>query len=344
MKQSKQPVADSPERDMMKLILGKWISKPVYVAARLGIPDLLRTGAKSVTELAELTKTDGDTLYRMMRALASTGIFADTGDRKFANTPLSETLARGRLRSASLMFLSPWHDRMWENLLYTIQTGKPAFEKTYGTSAFHWLRDHPEEREIFHETNSYQSALSLRAVAEVYDFSDIKTVTDAGGGTGSVLMEILKSNPGVSGTLAELPEVIALFEKIEKEKSIETRIRAVECDFFKGIPGGSDLYLLSHILHDWPDEQCTVILDNCRAAMGSGGRLLILEAVVPAGNEFSTAKLLDLEVLLMGGGRERTEEEFRTLLAKSGFSLTRVMETNGDVSVLECVPEQRSSD
>ena len=330
---------NSPEQQMMQFILSKWISKPIYVAAKLGIPDILGEENKSIKDLAELTDTSAATLYRMMRALASVGIFSELENHNFKNTPLSECLMKDRLKSAVLMFQSSWHDSIWENLQYSIQTGKPAFEKVFGESAFEWFGKNPEEATIFHEANSFKAASSHRVITEVYDFSGIKILADVGGGVGSLMIEILNVNPHMKGVVAELPQVVPQLNKIIKKNKLERRMSAVECDFFKKIPRSSDTYLLSHILHDWPDEKCITILKNCRKAIPAYGKLLIVEGIIPPGNEFSISKLLDLEVLLMGGGCERTEDEFRSLFNKSGFSLSQVIRTEESISIIEGVPK-----
>ncbi len=329
----------APEARMMKFILGKWISKPIHVAAKLGIADILAEGSRNIDYISEMTGTHPPSLYRMMRALSSVGVFAETEDRVFVNTPLSECLAENRLRSASLMFHSEWHDKMWDNLLYSVETGNPAFEKLYGEPAFDWFEKHPEEARVFHEANSFKAASSHRVIADVYDFAGIKTVTDVGGGLGSLMIEILKANPAMKGVVAELPETACHLAEVIRENKLESRMTAVECDFFKVIPAGSDAYLLSHVIHDWPDEKCIQILRNCRKAIGSDGRLLIVEAVIPPGNDFSISKLLDLEVLLMGGGRERGEEDFTRLMTQSGFCLSRIIDTGEHISIIEGTPE-----
>ncbi|MDM8538790.1 methyltransferase, partial [Desulfobacterales bacterium HSG17] len=205
----------------------------------------------------------------------------------------------GKLRSASLMFHSDWHDKMWDNLLYSIQTGKPAFEKVQGEPAFDWFGKNPEQAELFHKANAYKAASSHRVIAETYNFKGINTITDVGGGLGSLMVEILKAHPHLKAVVAELPEVIEQVKQTIRQNSLENRMKAVECDFFNDIPEGSDVYLLSHVLHDWPDDKCIDILNNCRK---TEARLLIIEAVIPDGNTFSVSKLLDLEVLLMGRG------------------------------------------
>jgi len=328
-----------PEQQMMQFILGKWISKPIYVAAKLGISDILAKGSRNIEELAEMTTTMADPLYRMMRALVGVGVFAELENRVFENTPLSECLTKGRLRSAALMFESDWHNNVWDNLMYSIQTGKPAFEKVFSKPAFEWFGNSPKEAEIFNEANSFKAVFTHRIIVERYDFSRIKNLTDVGGGLGSLMIEILKTNSHMKGTVAELPETVPQIIKIINENKLENKIRAVECDFFKEIPEGSDAYLLSHILHDWPDDKCITILKNCRKAMDSKGKLLIVEGIIPPGNEFSISKLIDLEVLLMGGGCERTEDEFRGLLNRSGFDLSQIVHTDESTSIIEGIPE-----
>ena len=329
----------SPVDQMMQFILGNWISKPIYVATKLGIADILAGGARSIDEIAEKTETHSPTLYRLMRALSGLGIFAETEDRVFVNTPLSECLQENRLRAASLLFHSDWHDRMWDHLLYSIKTGRPAFDKVHGKPAFEWFADHAEEAKVFHDANSFKAAMSHRVIVDVYDFTGIKELTDVGGGLGGLMMETLRANPTMRGIVAELPETARRVGAIVEDSELADRMTAVECDFFEEVPAGSDAYLLSHVLHDWSDERCVRILRNCRKAMGTDGRLLIVEAVIPTGNAFSVSKLLDLEVLLMGGGRERSEEEFRWLLEESGFRLSRILPSDGDVSIIEGIPE-----
>lgn len=329
----------SPENQMMQIILGKWISKPVNVAAKLGIPDILKDKSRTIDELAEITNTHPDSLYRMMRALAGVGIFVEKEEQCFGNTPLSECLIEERLRAAALLFHSAWHDKMWDNLLYSIQTGKSSFEKEFGEPVFEWFKKNPDQAEVFHKANSYKAATSHRVIADIYDFTSYRSIVDVGGGEGRLLAEILKTNSHMQGDVAELPGMIPQINKVIKENQLKSRMKAVESDFFKSVPKEYDVYLFSHVLHDWSDDKCIAILKNCRKAMGLNGKLLIIEAVIPDKNEFSVAKLLDLEVLLMGGGRERREEEFRNLLKNSGFHFSQIIQTSEVISILECIPE-----
>jgi len=324
-----------PHAQMMQFILGTWISKPIYVAAELGIADMLVDGAKSIDELARTTGTHGPLLYRVMRALASVGIFSEAGDRSFELTPMAECLKDGALRSTALMFNADWHDKAWENLLYSVRTGEVAFEKAHGIPAFDWLEKNPRAAALYHEANAFKAASSHRAIIDAYDFSGINTLTDVGGGHGALMAEILGAYPVMKGVIAELRTVEKEAREFIRTKGLDARCEVIECDFFKEIPPGSDAYLMSNILHDWNDEACRSILGNCRRAMRPGFPLLAVEAVIPPGNEFSVAKLLDLEVLVMGGGRERTEAEFRDLFESSGFTISRVIPTHENVSVIE---------
>lgn len=328
----------NPDHQMMQYILAKWISKPIYVAAKLGIADILSAKDIHINDLAEQTYTSSSGLYRLMRALAGVGIFKETQDRIFSNTPLSECLKKDRLKPAALFFESSWHNRLWDELLFSVQNEKPAFEKTFGKPVFEWLADNPIEAEIFHQANAMKASSSHKVIAEVYDFEGIGTLMDVGGGYGNLMIEILRVYPHIKGIIAELPGMIPKICQTIKTSQLESQIKAVECDFFESIPKGSDSYLLSHILHDWPDDECITILKNCRKAIPESGKLLIIESIIPQGNEFSIGKLLDLEVLLMGGGRERTAEEFNKLFHDSGFRLSSILSTRENISILEGRP------
>jgi hypothetical protein len=324
-----------PHAQMMQLILGKWISKPIYVAAELGIADMVADGPKSIDELAHMSKVHAPSLYRVMRALAGVSIFTETSEKRFSLTPMAECLKTGAMRSIALMFNSDWHDKAWENVLYSVRTGKAAFDKAHGMPIFEWFRKHPRAAHIYHEANAIKAMTSHRAIIDAYDFSDIARLTDVGGGHGALMAEILGANPAMRGVVAELPSVVKEAREFIHNRGLQTRCEVVECDFFKEIPAGSEAYLMSHILHDWDDERCQRILANCHAAMKPGSTLLVVETVIPPGNEFSVAKLMDLEVLVMGGGRERTEAEFRDLFESSGFTLSRVVPTQESISVIE---------
>jgi len=324
-----------PPAQLMKFIVGKWISKPIYVAAELGIADMLAEGPKSIKELAKASRSHQPSLYRMMRALASVGIFSETIDKGFELTPMAEYLKKDAMRSIALMFNSDWSDKAWGYFLDCIKTGDTAFEKAHGMPVSNWLEKNPQAAEVFNEANAIKAAGSHRAIVDVYDFSSISTMTDVGGGLGALMAEILEANPLMKGIVADIPSVIEKARDFIKDRGLEDRCRLSECDFFKKIPSGSDAYLMSNILHDWSDEQCQIILVNCQNAMKTGARLLIVEMVIPPGNEPSVAKFLDLEMFVITGGRERTEEEFRNLLESSGFKLSRIIPTRENICIIE---------
>ena len=326
-----------PPAQLMKFIVGKWISKPIYVAAELRIADLLADGPKSIEALAETTRTHAPTLYRVMRALASIGIFCETGDKLFELTPMAACLKTGAMRSIALMFNADWNDKAWIHFLHSVKTGETAFGTALGMPVSDWLENNPRAAQVFNEANAVKAAASHRAIVDVYDFTGISTLIDVGGGIGALMAEILISNPLIKGMVADIPSVVRGARKYIRAHGLEARFEAVVCDFFKEIPSGGDAYLLSHVLHDWPDEQCARILDNCYQAMTSKSKLLVVEMIVPSGNEFSVAKLLDLEMLVVTGGRERTETEFRDLLKSSGFKLSRIIPTAESVCVIEAI-------
>jgi ubiquinone/menaquinone biosynthesis C-methylase UbiE len=326
-----------PHAQLMQFILGKWISKPIYVVAELGIADLLVNGPESIETLAEKIEAHAPTLYRIMRALAGVGIFSEISNRCFELTPMAECLRTGVMRSIALMFHADWHDKAWDQLVYGVRTGKPPFEKAHGKPVFEWFNDHPEAAKIYNEANALKAVNSHRAIVDAYDFSIIKILTDVGGGYGSLMAEILIAFPALQGVVADLASVAEVAKTEIQTRGLDTRCRVVKCDFFREIPAGSDAYLMSHILHDWDDEHCRVILNNCQRAMEPGSKLLIVETIIPEGNAFSIGKLLDLEVFVTGGGRERTEAEFKGLLEACGFKLARIYPTQESISVIECI-------
>ena len=325
----------APQAQLMKFILGRWISKPIYVTAELGIADLLADGPKSIDELAQKSQSHAPSLYRVMRALASVGIFSETDENRFELTPMAECLKTGAMRSIALMFNSDWNDKAWEYFLDSVKTGDTAFEKAHGMPVSDWLENNPLAAKVFNEANAIKAIGSHRAIIDAYDFSDINTLADVGGGLGVLMAEILTANPSMQGVVLDMPSVIRETGKLIRDRDIEDRCRAIECDFFKSIPSGSDAYLMSNILHDWSDEQCRRILKNCYKTMKPGSKLLVMEIIVPHGNNPSVAKLMDLEMMVITGGRERTETEYKSLFESSGFRLSRIISTKESVHIIE---------
>ena len=322
-------------QQIMQYALSKWINKPMYVAAELGIADILSEGPISIEELAQLTKTHKHSLYRLMRALSGLGIFSESDNRDFQLTPMGELLKDDALRPIVQMFNSDWHDKAWGKLANSIRTGKNAFVNAHKVPIMKWLESNPEAAEIFNKANMIKSTMSAKLINQIYDFSAYKSVADIGGGYGGLLLEILKSNPNLFGSILDLPYVKNGAEKNIRNFDLENNCSFIECDFFKEITVDSDIYMLSNILHDWNDERCKIILENCYQAMNSKSRILIVEHIVPTGNEFSISKLLDLEMFVIGDGQERTEQEYRDLLEKSDFKISKIYSEGDNISIIE---------
>jgi len=326
-----------PPAQLMQFIVGKWISKPIYVAAQLGIADYLKVGAKPIDEIARHCDAHTPSLYRVMRALASVGIFSETEDGQFELTPMAEFLQTGKLRAAAMMFNSDWNDKAWGSIVESVKTGVPAFEIAHEVPFGPWLETHPHHAEVLHEANAVKAAASYRGIVDVYDFSGISTLTDIGGGYGELMAEILAANPALKGTIADRPSAFTGAEQVLRSRQLDHRCQLVECDFFEAIPTESDAYLMSNILHDWPDLLCKRILRNCASSMKSGSKLLIVEMLISPGNSTSVAKLLDLEMMVLSGGRERTLEEYKALLKTAGLVYSNVTPVDENLFIIECI-------
>jgi len=330
------PVELPPTAAILQMIQGFWVSRAIYVAAKLGIPDLLKDGPKSAENLAQVTSTHAPTLYRVMRALDSVGVLAEDGDGRFTLTPLGATLRTdvpGSLRFFVIEELGENHYPAWEKVLYSVRTGAIAFNHVYGASKWQYMQGHPEEARIFDEAMASVSSVFAAAIVGAYDFSSSKTVVDVGGGNGSLLTAILSVNPHLRGVLFDVPHVVAAARR-GMEANLLERCEIVGGDFFKSVPAG-DTCLLRWIIHDWDDEPSVAVLKNCRDAITAGGKVLIVEAVLQPGRATSFSKFLDLNMLVMTGGRERTETEYRKLLSTAGLSLARIIPTQTQVSIIE---------
>jgi cyclopropane fatty-acyl-phospholipid synthase-like methyltransferase len=325
-----------PER-LMQHLTGRWIGKAIYVAAELCIADLLARGPRSIQEIAGETRTHPPSLYRLMRALAGVDIFREAEDGRFELTPMAECLQTGAMRSFARLFHSEFEDLAWTRLLDGVRTGRTPFELAHGRPLFRWLETHPRETELLNEANAVKAASSHRAIIDVYDFSGVSRMMDLGGGWGALMTEILEARPHLRGVVAERDDVARGAREWIRSRGLAHRCDVLVCDFFEKVPGGCDALLLSHILHDWPDEACLRILGNCRDALEPGTRLLVVEMLLPPGNEPSMSKLLDLEMMVVTGGIERTEREIAALLEASGFAVARVLKTRASVSLVEAM-------
>lgn len=319
----------------MKFIVGKWISKPIYAAAELGISDQLTDGPMSIEELAGKCGAHAPSLYRMMRALASVGIYHEMEDGRFGLTPMAELLRSGAMNSVARLFNVQWNDEAWIYFLDGVRSGKSPFIAAHGRPIFEWLKEHPQEERVLMEANAVKAAVSHSVIIDAYDFSGLGTLVDVGGGNGSLMAEILAANPNMKGIVADISPVIDEAGELIRTRELEDRCTALECNFFESIPRGGDAVILSNVLHDWDDKRCGIILRTCARAQKPGDILLVVESIIPPGNEPSIAKLLDLEMFVITGGMERTESEYRSLLESSGYDLSRVVHTKGTVSILE---------
>jgi O-methyltransferase domain/IclR helix-turn-helix domain len=325
---------------MYELTTGAWVSQAIYVAAGIGVADRLAAGPRPVTEIAEETGTHAPTLYRLLRALADIGVFAELDGRRFALTGLGELLrgdVPGSMRSWAMMLGRPFHLRVWADLAESLRSGEPAFERVHGQSGFEYLRDHPEDGQVLNEAMTAASAQFIAPVVDSYDFGVFKTVVDVGGGQGALLAAVLAANPGVHGVLFDQPHVISGAGRPLEDAGVADRCERVGGDFFDSVPTG-DAYLLSNVLHDWDDERCAAILASVREAMNDDGRVLLGEAVLPDAVAPHPAKWIDLEMLVMGGGRQRTEREYRELFHEAGLRLTRVIPTHVMFDLVEAEP------
>ena len=332
--------APPPQFAMLQLIIGFWVSRAIYVAAKLGLADLVKDSPKTADELARLTGTHSPSLYRALRALASVGVFTDDGRGRFAQTPLSETLRSdtpGSLRALAIVELGQEHYPAWGNLMHSVKTGEIAFDNLFKQNAWEYYAQNPEDASNFNESMRGLTEIVNVAVLEAYDFSGADKLVDVAGGTGRLISSILSACPRMRGVLFDLPHVIAEAGPLLDAAGVRDRCETSTGDFFRSVPEGGDAYVMKWIIHDWDDEKSTAILKNIRRAMDEKGKLLLIEMVVPEGNQPDLSKFLDLDMMVMTGGRERTEAEFNSLLAASGFKLTRVVRTASPICVIEAV-------
>ena len=340
MPQSETPQPNQampPQLAILQMASGYWVSQSIYVAAKLGIADLLKDSPKSCDDLATATGTNAPSLYRLLRALASLGVFAETELNQFTLTPLAACLQSDVPNSfrAFVILLGEEHYRAWGDLLHGVQTGGSPFENVYGMNLFDYLAQNPSAK-IFDESMTNASAIESATIAASYDFSSIQTLVDIAGGEGLLIASILKSNPTLKGVLFDRPHVIERAKRFLEAEGVLERCQLAAGSFFESVPEGGDAYILKHIILDWDDERAIAILKQCHKVMPANGKILVAEQVIPPGNEPFMGKLLDLTMLVITpGGRERTEAEYRALFEKAGFKLTRIVPTQDEISIIE---------
>jgi hypothetical protein len=327
--------------DLLRMTDGLLIHQSVCATARLGIADLLKDGPRSAADLAVALAVNEDALYRTLRFLAGQGLFYENEARTFTNSALSEWLrsdVRGSVRSILIYRGSPFYFAPFIDLLYSIETGAPAREKGLGVSGFEQLRRNPEEGRIFDDAMTNITMLCAPSVAAAYDFGQWGSLMDVGGGNGLLLSTIMTVHPGLRGVLADVPEVLDRARRTLCQAGPTGRLQFQPIDFFVGIPLGCRAYLMKNIIHDWDDERALRILLNCRQAVPDDGVLLLVEYCVGAGNTPTVGKALDLVMLALTGGKERTVSEHRELLARAGFSFNQTIPLANDVMIIEARP------
>jgi hypothetical protein len=314
------------------------VSRIVYAAAKLGLADQLASGSKNAAELAGPMRVDAPSLHRLMRALASLGILTERSEHFYALTALGEALktgAPGSARASVLMQGSPWFQTSFDHVVDVIQTGKNGFERVHNQQLFDYLEQHPEDGSLYNEAMAGLTSQEPAAVVAAYDFAPFNTVIDVGGGTGNMITTILTRHPGLRGVLFDKPNVVADAVPLLEAKGLSSRISVEAGDFLQTVPHGGEAYVLSHVIHNFSEDQCLTILGHVHEAMKLTGRLLIIETVLLPGDLPDPGKMLDMTMLTVGRGQERTENEYSHLLTRASFRVTRVVPTKSRVSVVE---------
>lgn len=330
----------SYEFALFKLIAAPWVSRSIYVFVKLGVVDLLEKGSMNFQQIAEAVEADPDALHRLLQGLAKTGLLIETCPGTFTLTKLGECLksgAPGALRSWALLWGEEYH-HAWSELLGAVQTGTTAFDRAHGANLYQYLHDNPETARTYNDAMTGLAELVYPAVVAAYDLSTSRQLVDVGGGCGTLIASILAANPNLKGILFDQPDVVSKASTVLEASGVADRCEIVKGDFFKAVPKGGDTYVLSNILHNWDDERAAAILQNCRQAIAESGTILVVETVLSGKDEPALARVHDLSMLVLTRGRERTEDEFSKLLARSGFELKRVIPVQPMTCVVEAVP------
>lgn len=332
----------NPLMQMLQMMNGLWLTQCIGVAAQLGVADHLVAGAKSVDTLAESMSVDAQSLYRLLRALASSGIFSEGEPRHFQLTPMAECIrsdAPNSIRGLAIWTaIEPSHWGAWGNLLYSVKTGKPAFEQVAGMPIFEYFGQNSDAAAVFNQAMTSASAIFNPAIVFAYDFSSLNTLVDIGGGQGAFLAAILQANPHLNGIVYDLPPVVAGAKPYLEQLGLQQRCQPVGGSFLESVPEGGDAYIMKNTMTNWDDDHAVQILKNCYRAMPPGGKLLLVQSVIVPGNEPNLGKFTDLEMLLVtSGGHERTAAEFEAILNLAGFQITRILPIKCPFSIIEAV-------
>lgn len=326
---------------MFEVVANYWTSRAIHAGTVLALPDHLADGPKTAAELAELTGSDPRSLSRLLRALAGIGLFEADAQGRYVTTPFGDTLRTdvpGSLASFVQMELGEAHHAAWGQLVYSVQSGEPAFEKAVGKPIWEFFEQSPVMADHLGRAMTGLTAMVSDAVIDVYDFSPFRKIVDVGGGEGGFVASILAAQPDARGVVFDLPHVVAKAAERIAEAGFADRTELVGGSFFEKVPEGGDLYTMKWVLHDWNDESSIEILKSTRKVMPDTARLIVVDTVIPDGNVFSPGKIIDLNMMVLSGGQERSADEFRALLSAAGFTLTRILPTASPSSIVEAVP------
>jgi hypothetical protein len=320
--------------ELARLVDGFRVSQTIHAAVDLGIPDLLADGDRTADELADASGADASALYRLLRALASLGILHEADGRRFSLTELGQPLrgdVPGSLRGWVRLIGRDHMWRSWGNLANAVRAGENSFRALHGTDVWEWRADHPEESAIFDEAMMSLTVGANAAILSAYDFGRFGTVVDVGGGNGTFLAAVLAAHPQLRGVVFDQEHVVSGAEPVLRAAGVLDRCEVVAGSFFTSVQEGGDAYVLKQIIHDWEDEESVAILRTCRAAMGPEAVALVIERDLGAPNENPAAKLSDLNMLVMPGGRERTQDEYKELFRQAGLRhVSTAAAANGD--------------
>ncbi|MBO7940915.1 methyltransferase [Streptomyces antibioticus] len=341
-----EDTGSQPDFDgMFQIVTSFWVARAVHAATALGLPDHLAAEPRTAAELAAATGTDARALARLLRTLAGVGVLRSDAEGRYSTTPLGDALRSdipGSLASFVQMELGEAHHATWGLLVDSVRSGEPVFERAVGKKIWQFFEDTPAMNAHLGKAMTGLTAMVADAVLDVYDFAPHRRIVDVGGGEGGFLASILTAHPGAHGVVLDLPHVVAHGRPRIEAAGLADRCELVGGDFFEKVPEGGDLYTMKWVLHDWDDASAVQILKSCRRVMGDDARLLVVDTVVPEGDGFSPSKIIDLNMMVLSGGQERTAEEFQRLLAAAGFTLTRILPTRSPSSVVEAVPVPRS--
>ncbi len=328
---------DKPEARLVQM-LSYQLTQMIYVVTKLGVPDALKHGPKTADELATIVNAHPRTLFRLMRALASQGVFIQDDRDTFALTGISELLcsdSKGTYAPLVLSYGESWWWGAWSGLLFSVQNGETAFDHVHGMSLFEFLAENPGAASIFNNNMTAMTTEESNAVLAAYDFSSAHLIVDVGGGQGALMNAILKVYPQANTIIYDLPAVIAGTAARLDDAGITGRCKLVSGSFFNAVPAGGDIYVLKDILHDWDDGQAILILRNVRRAAGNSARILLIERVIFPGQASASAKMMDINMLVMSGGMERTDDEYKVLLETADFKLIRIIRTATGTCIIE---------